>query len=104
MSKKNIIIDNYCLGYWDDSIIPEEAIICLEQLMFSPDGMLVRKYKIKSKVEYMSFILPHIAKLFKVNRDKLRNQWIDGEGFYECFGERVCLEKCLKEKNSDRSL
>ena len=87
MKMKDIIIDNCHIGYWDDFDCPDESILCFEGLVSNPCRVLVNKYKIKSEVEYMIFLLPHISKLFKIDRNKLRDQWIDCVGYYKCFGE-----------------
>ena len=86
MNKKDIIIDNCCIGYWDEDFDPEESIICFEGLVSRPDKILVAKYNIKSEVEYLNFLLPYISKLFKVDRKKLREQWVKNVGLYKCFG------------------
>lgn len=99
MKEQEIVIDNCCIGSWEEDFNPEEAIICFERLVGRPCRILTNKYNIKSEVEYMSFLLPYIAKLFKVDRNRLRNQWIDSVGFYKCFGERTCLERFLEKQN-----
>ena len=83
----DIVIDNCCIGSWDDKINPEEAIICFGSLISNPCKVLVNKYDIKSEVEYMSFILPYISKLFKVDKNELRSKWVNDELYYKCFGE-----------------
>ena len=87
MNKKDIIIYNFNIGSWYEDFNSEEAILCFKQLVDNPCKMLSNKYNIKSEVEYMSFILPHISKLFKINKNKLRNQWIENVGYYKCFGK-----------------
>ena len=86
MNQKDIIIDSCCIGYWDEDFNPNEAIICFERLINNPCKILADKHKIKSEVEYLSFILPYVAKLFNVDRNKLRELWIDSTGYWKCFG------------------
>jgi len=86
MEKKDIIIDNFKIGSWDEDFNSEEAILCFEILVGRPCKDLVDKYKIKSEMEYLHFILPHVAKLFKIDRKKLVEQWVDSVGIYKCLG------------------
>ena len=90
MNRVDIVFNNFHLGQWEEDFNPEEAIICFESLVSRPCKILVNKYGIKSEVEYLSLILPHVAKLFKVDRNKLRKQWIDNVGVYKCFGVIKC--------------
>jgi len=86
MKKKDIIIDNFKIGSWDEDFNSEEAILCFEALVNRPCKDLVDKYKIKSEIEYLNFILPHVAKLFKVDRNELRKEWVDSVGVYKFLG------------------
>ena len=83
----DIVIDNYILGKWDSFNHPDEAIICIERLVDNPCRMLINKYNLKTKVEYFNFILPIIAKLFNIDRNKLREVWVSTVYYYDCFGE-----------------
>ncbi len=87
MKQKEIIIDNCSIGFWDEDFNPEEAIICFERLVDNPCRVSVNKHNLKSEVAWMSYLLPHVAKLFDIDRNRLREQWISSVGYYKCFGE-----------------
>ena len=86
MKQKEIIVDNCDIGHWDENFNPDEAIICFERLVNNPCKILVDKHNLKSEVDYLSFILPYVSKLFNVDRNKLREQWIESTGYWKCFG------------------
>ncbi|KKM69378.1 hypothetical protein LCGC14_1451480 [marine sediment metagenome] len=81
----DIIIYNHNIGKWDSFDEPDEAFLCLDRLINKPCKELIDEYKIKSKMEYLHLILPHIAKLFDVDRWKLVEIWVEKEGIWECF-------------------
>ena len=87
MEQTKIIIENCIIGYWDEDFNPEEAIICFERLVNNSCMILTNKHNLKSEVAWMSFILPHISKLFNIDRNKLREQWVSGDGYSKCFKE-----------------
>ena len=96
---EDIVIDNFHIGYWDGFGYLEEAVLCIDRLINSPCSQLMKKYNLNSKMEYFHFILPHIARLFSIDRKKLTKEWVDVFGYQECFIE--ILEKRYKEKMSN---
>ena len=93
MNMKDIVIDNCCIGRWsedldyDSGFHPDEAILCFEGLVNRPCTVLIGKYGLDTKMKYLNFILPHVAKAFNTDRNKLREQWTSSVGYYECFKE-----------------
>ena len=66
---ENIIIDNFCIGEWENFSYPEESVICLRNLTeYNPCRLLINKYNLDTKMKYLMFLLPYIAKLFKIDR------------------------------------
>lgn len=83
-----IIIDNCSLGEWDLSTDePDEAIICVDNLMVFPCRVLMAKHNLRSRAAYASYIIPHVAKLFNTDRKKLMEKWISESFYYEVFPE-----------------
>ena len=86
---KDIIIDNFHIGYWDGFDYPDEALLCFDELLSSPCRGLINKYNLDTKMKYLHFILPYVAKLFNIDRNRLRKDWVVHFGYYECFGKEV---------------
>jgi len=83
--KYDIIVKGIKIGKWSGFDYPEEAVLCFDGLVLFPSKELIDKYNIKSEAEYLSFILPYVAKLFKVDRHKLLEEWISDYGIYRVF-------------------
>jgi hypothetical protein len=84
----DIVIYNCNIGHWDGFNCPEEAVLCFDRLINNPCRVLVNRYNLKSETEYLMFILPHISKLFKIDRNKLLDEWISHFCIYKVFGEK----------------
>jgi len=81
---KNIVIRNCCIGEWDGFSYPDEAVICLRHLVNYPDTVLRGKYNLDTKSKYLMFLLPYIAKLFKIDRKKLLDEYINEYMYWDC--------------------
>jgi len=82
----DIKIKEIVIGKWGDFDCPEEAVLCLDSLLNRPSPIILEKYNISSKMHYLHFILPHVAKLFKINRKDLVKEWVSEFGIYDFWG------------------
>ena len=86
---EDIVINNFCIGEWENFSYPEEAVICLRNLAeYHPCRLLSIKFNLDTKMKYLHFILPYIAKLFKIDRKKLIEEYTKEYLYYDCFYEK----------------
>ena len=83
-----IVIHDCNIGEWSSFNESGEAVLCLDRLVNHPCKVLIGKYELDNKMKYLHFILPHIAKLFGIDRKKLTEEWAKVFGIWEVFGKK----------------
>lgn len=77
------MIGDYPIGKWIDFTEPDEAVLCLDSCLSHPNLNVISDYEISNKIEYLSFIVPYVAKAFEIDRMKLLDEWVKEYGIWE---------------------